>query len=330
MADIKILTESELRQCVSLDRALHDRIEHAFSQLEQGDVVMPPVLSMDLPSVNGEVDVKTAFVPGMDNFAIKVSPGFFDNPAKGLPSLNGLMVVLSAETGIVTAVLLDNGYLTDIRTAAAGGVAARHLAPASVQTAGILGTGVQARLQLKALLLEREVQRVRVWGRDRDKAESFAQEQAELHGIPVTVSESIEALVLESQVVITTTPAREPLIRADWLHPGMHITAMGSDAPDKNEIAPSALAAAGYLVVDRVSQSLERGELRSAVAAGVLRREGPFTELSAICAGTAPGRTHEAQITVCDLTGTGVQDTAIADRALQVADIHGLGTLIHS
>ena len=139
--EIRILTEAELRAAVPLDLAAVDTVEAAFSALAEGGVVMPPILSMDLPQVNGEVDVKTAWIPGFDGFAIKVSPGFFDNPGLGLPSLNGLMVLLSARTGLVDALFLDNGYLTDVRTAAAGAVAARHLAPARVETAGVFGTG---------------------------------------------------------------------------------------------------------------------------------------------------------------------------------------------
>lgn len=330
MAEIRILTEAELRRGVTLSTQLHDIIEQAFARLAQGGVVMPPVLSMDLPAVNGEVDIKTAWVPGMDTFAIKVSPGFFDNPGKGLASLNGLMVVLSADTGVVTAVLLDNGYLTDIRTAAAGGVAARHLAPQRVQTAGIVGTGVQARLQAQALLLERDVERLLVWGREASRAQACADELARILGRPVQVAPRLETLVQQSQVVVTTTPSREPLIRPEWLHPGLHITAMGSDAPDKNEIAPGVLAAVDRLVLDRTSQSLERGELRSAVAAGVLPADGDYTELAQLCAGIDAGRTSEHQITLCDLTGTGIQDTAIADHALRQTERLGAGTGIWS
>ncbi|GGC09248.1 cyclodeaminase [Marinobacterium zhoushanense] len=330
MAEIKILTESELRQCVALSAELNDVIADAFARLAEPGVVMPPVLSMDLPAVNGEVDIKTAWVPGVDNFAIKVSPGFFDNPAKGLASLNGLMVLLSADTGMVTAVLLDNGYLTDLRTAAAGGVAARYLAPQQVHTAGVIGTGVQARLQVEALLLERSIERLLVWGRDADKAAEYAAEQSRSLKLPVSVADSVEMLVQESQVVITTTPARQPLIRAEWLHPGLHITAMGSDSPLKNEIAPQVLADADILIVDRLSQSLERGELRTAVSTGVLSASIALPELSALCAGQHPGRSAEDQISVCDLTGTGVQDTVIADHALSLALRNGLGTSIHS
>ncbi|MEP4423258.1 MAG: ornithine cyclodeaminase family protein, partial [Nitratireductor sp.] len=136
--DITILTENELRAAVRLDLAVVDTVERAFAALASGEVVMPPVLSMAFPDANGEVDVKTAYIPGFESFAIKVSPGFFDNPKLGLPSLNGLMILFSAKTGLVEALLLDNGYLTDVRTAAAGAVAARHLAP-NVHTAGVIG-----------------------------------------------------------------------------------------------------------------------------------------------------------------------------------------------
>ena len=162
MADIAILTEAQLRQSVTLGPQVLSVVEEAFRLLASGKVIMPPILSMEIEEANGEVDVKTAYLPGFDNFAIKVSPGFFDNPKLGLPSLNGLMILFSAKTGLVTALLLDNGYLTDIRTAAAGAVAAKYLAPKTVETAGVLGTGVQARLQIIAAHLVRPFGRVLV------------------------------------------------------------------------------------------------------------------------------------------------------------------------
>ena len=166
--DIQMVTETELRAAVKLDLTTVEVIERAFSALARGEVVMPPILSMDLPDANGEVDVKTAYISGFDGFAIKVSPGFFDNPKLGLPSLNGLMILFSARTGLVEAVFLDNGYLTDVRTAAAGAVAARYLAPDNITTAGVIGTGVQARLQIQAAHLVRPFNRVLVHGRNLD------------------------------------------------------------------------------------------------------------------------------------------------------------------
>ncbi|PHP66998.1 cyclodeaminase [Zhengella mangrovi] len=325
--EIRIVTETELRGAVKLDLTAVDVVSQAFAALAGGGVVMPPILSMDLPAVHGEVDVKTAWIPGFEGFAIKVSPGFFDNPAKGLASLNGLMVLLDATTGLVKAVFLDNGYLTDVRTAAAGAVAARHLAPETVETAGVIGTGVQARLQMEAAHLVRPFRRVLVWGRDGAKAAACARDLTARLGVEAQAMDDPAALVAASQLVVTTTPARDPVLQADWLHPGLHITAMGSDQAGKNEIDPRAIAAADAYVCDRLSQCEALGEWRSVLAAGLGAAQSPI-ELGDVVSGKAQVRTSPDQITICDLTGTGAQDTAIATHALAVTRAAGSGTAI--
>jgi ectoine utilization protein EutC len=327
LRSVTVLTEADLRKVVPLDLRAVDVVEKAFAALATGKVVMPPILSMAIPEANGEVDVKTAYIPGFDGFAIKMSPGFFDNPKLGLPSLNGLMVLLSAKTGLLEALLLDNGYLTDVRTAAAGAVAARHLAPDTVHTAGVMGAGVQARLQIAAAHLVRPFERVLVWARNPERAADCAAEIAASLGIQAMAEADPARVIAESQLVITTTPAREPVLKAEWLHPGIHITAMGSDQSEKNEIDPRALAAADLYVCDRVSQCEKLGELRSAIAAGSWKGGKP-PELGQIIAGATAGRTNSAQITISDLTGTGAQDTAIANYAVEKACAAGAGALI--
>lgn len=324
--DIRIVTEAELRAALHLDLALVEVIEAAFVRLAEGGVAMPPVLSMEIPEAHGEVDVKTAHIPGLDGFAVKISPGFFDNPKIGLPSLNGLMILFSARTGLVRAVFLDNGYLTDLRTAAAGAVAAKHLAPARVETAGVIGTGVQARLQIEAARLVRRFPRVLVWGRSGEKAENCAADLRARLGVEAEVVTDPAALVRESQLVVTTTPARAPVLRAAWLHEGLHVTAMGADQAGKNEIEPAALARADLYVADRAAQAAALGELRAARAAGLHPQEPP--ELGAIIAGHAPGRRSAQEITIADLTGTGAQDTAIAVHAARA--IGEAGTVVRA
>ena len=319
MPEIRILSEAELRRAVGLDADAVDCVEQAFRLLATADVVMPPILGFDVPDRNGEVDVKTAYVPGIDSFAIKVSTGFFDNPKLGLPSLSGLMVLFSAKTGQVEAVLLDNGYLTDIRTAAAGAVAAKWLSREDCKTAGIVGSGLQARLQLKALTLVRPIERALVWGRDEARAAACAGDLARDLGIEVSTASTVEEVMKESDVVVTTTPSTEPLLLASQLRPGMHITAMGSDAEHKVEIDPAALAAADLYVCDRVAQCRIRGELRTALEVLAFGEDGEWPELGEIIAGKTPGRSDNDQVTICDLTGTGVQDTAIATLARQRA-----------
>lgn len=326
MRDIFVLTEADLRRCVTIDLEAIRVVEEAFRMLASGKVIMPPILSMEIPEAHGEVDVKTAYIPGFDGFAIKVSPGFFDNPKIGLPSLNGLMILFSANTGLVEALLLDNGYLTDVRTAAAGAVAARHLAPESIETAGVLGTGVQARLQVEAAHLVRSFTQVLVWGRDTSKAEACARDIAVKLGVDAQVA-SAERVVRDSQLVITATPSREPVLKSEWLHAGLHITAMGSDQAGKNEIDPKAIAMATLYVCDRVSQAEKLGELRTAREAGLLRGVVP-PELGEIVSGARTGRSSPGDITICDLTGTGAQDTAIATHALKAARAAGIGNII--
>ena len=324
MGDVRIVGERELREVVKLDHDAVATVADAFRALAAGVVVMPPILSMALADRHGEVDVKTAYLPGVDQFAVKISPGFFDNPKLGLASVNGLMVVFSAATGLVEAVLLDNGYLTDVRTAAAGALAADLLAPRDVATVGVLGAGVQARLQLAALHLVRPYARALVWARDPAKAERCAVEVAAATGVAAAAIADPAALVAASQVVVTTTPATAPVLRAAWLHPGLHVTAMGSDQAGKNELEPAVLARADRYVCDRVEQCARLGELRAARAAGVFTdREPP--ELGAVLTGAAVGRATPTDVTVCDLTGTGAQDTAIAALALARLEAVGAG-----
>jgi ornithine cyclodeaminase len=327
---MKILTEADLRRIVPLDLEAIACVEEAFHALATKAVVMPPILRLDIPEQRAEVDVKTAYVPGLDGFAIKISPGFFDNPKIGLPSTNGLMVLFSTKTGLVQAVLLDNGYLTDVRTAAAGAVAARYLSRTDAAVAAIFGAGMQAKLQLEALSLVRPIREARIWARDAAKAEAVAAELALKLGFPVRAEADGRAAVDGADVIVTTTPSETPILKAEWLRPGQHITAMGSDAEHKNEMEPSVITGAGLYVADSLKQTRRLGELHHAIEAGLVTEGTTFPELGEIIAGRKPGRTGPEQITVADLTGTGIQDTAIATLAAARAAAAGAGTTFES
>lgn len=330
MPDIKILTETELRELVPLDADAVDCVEQGFTTLAGGKVVMPPIMTLMVPDHNGEVCVKSAYVPGIDSFAMKMSPGFFDNPRLGLPSTSGLMVLFSSTTGMLEALLLDNGYLTDVRTAAAGAVAARHLSRKDATHACIIGAGVQAKLQLKALTLVRGIKSAVIWARDSARAEATAADlRAEL-GIDVTAATDMAEAASAADIVVTTTPSDTPLLMADWLRPGQLIIAMGSDQEHKAELEPACLARATAYVPDSQAQCAVKGELRSALAAGIVSNEQVFTELGDVTAGKAAGRQSDSDIIIADLTGTGVQDTAIATLARQRAEAAGKGATFTS
>jgi len=330
MADIVILTEAELRSQVQLNLAAIECVEQAFHALATRAVVMPPIMRLDIVEHNGEIDVKTAYIPGVDSLAIKISPGFFDNPELGLPSVNGLMVLFSTRTGLVEALLLDNGYLTDIRTAAAGAVAARWLARADSRSVAIIGAGQQAQLQLEALTLVRDIESATLWARDRSKAEASAAKLSRRLNIPVSVSDSVQAAIADADIIVTTTPAQAPLLLAEHVSAGQHITAMGSDAEHKNEIDPCILAEKANYFCDRLSQVQALGELHHAIEQGMIDAADKFTEIGQVIAHQATGRMGSDEITLCDLTGTGIQDTAIATLAFDLCRRHQAGTVFHS
>jgi ornithine cyclodeaminase len=329
MARMLILTEADLRRVVTLDASAVGCVEEAFEALATKAVAMPPILRLDIPEHRGEVDVKTAYVPGLDGFALKVSPGFFDNPRLGLPSLNGLMILFSARTGLVDALLLDNGYLTDVRTAAAGAVAAKHLSRPDARSAAIFGAGVQAALQLEALRLVRPIERATIWARDPARAAALASRLTDKLGLSIRAEADPQKACAGADIVVTTTPAEQPILQSGWIGPGQHVTAMGSDAESKNEIDPALVARATY-VADSLKQTRRLGELHHAIAAGRVSADQNFAELGQIIAGQAPGRTSPEAITLCDLTGTGVQDTAIATLAHARAIAAGAGQAFQS
>jgi len=330
MPEITILSERQLQQCIGLDLEAIEAVEGAFKGLAGGTVIMPPIMRLDIEDHHGEIDVKTAYIPGLDSFAVKMSPGFFNNPKIGLPSTNGLMILFSAYTGLVESLLMDNGYLTNVRTAAAGAIASKFLANPSVDIVGVLGTGAQARLQIEALKLVRDFSTVLVWGRNAEQASLCAREITEKTGIVAKVETAIDDVVSASQIVITTTPTSEPLIKAEWLHPGLHITAMGSDAEHKNELEPQIVAGCDMYVCDTRAQTIKLGELHHAVEKGVVAPDVEVVELGQLITGEKQGRTSVDDVTVCDLTGTGAQDTAIARLAFQKAQMANLGTLFES
>jgi ectoine utilization protein EutC len=307
-----IFTEPELKQYVQLNLEAISVIEEAFTKLANNEAIMPPIMRVDIHDQNGEVDVKTAYIKGKDMFAIKVSSGFFNNYKIGLPSGNGLMMLISTKTGIPQAILLDNGYLTDVRTAAAGAIAAKYLSRENIETVGVIGAGGQARFQVRALKLVRNFKKVLVYSRSTERAKKYAEDMSAELGIEVEVADSAEMVVRNSDTVITTTPAKEPIIKAEWLHPGLHITAMGSDAEHKQELEAEVLVRADKLVCDTKAQCARLGELHHALTRGLLTSDSSIIELGQLTSKELIGRENDEQITVCDLTGTGVQDTAIA------------------
>ncbi len=305
---MKIATKAQIREILpGLD--LIPAIEAGFAAYSGGRAVVPPVGEMILDK--GEVHIKSGFIKGDESYVIKIASGFYGNAALGLPSGNGCMLLFKQETGESEAILLDEGLLTDVRTAVAGAVAARYFAPRNVGRIGLVGAGVQARLQLEWLGRIIDCREVLAWGPLPDELAAYKRDM-ESRGFIVETTADVSAILKTCNLVVTATPSKKPLLSAGDLRPGTHITAVGSDTPEKQELDSDILARADVVAADSIPQCRLRGEIHKALAAGKIA-ESRVVELGAVIAGRAKGRTSDSQITVVDLTGVAVQDMKIAE-----------------
>jgi ornithine cyclodeaminase len=305
-------------QIIELDRInealrsidLLSEIEAGFIAYSDGKAVVPPVGELIFDSPPGDVHIKYGYVSGDDYYVIKIASGFYDNPELGLTPSNGMMLLFSQQTGMPECILLDGGHLTNIRTAAAGAVAARALAPEKIRRVGIIGTGIQARLQLIQLQGVTDCRDAVVMGRSEENMDQYKQEM-KTEGFRVETTSDAGELGATCSLIVTTTPATSPLLLADQISSGTHITAVGSDTSEKQELDTAVLGKADLIVADSISQCLERGEIFHAIREKTIEKSDPL-ELGDVLSGKRLGRTSESQITVVDLTGVAVQDIQIA------------------
>lgn len=282
----------------------------AFIKYVNGETIVPQHAYLEFSKPKAECHVKTGYIKGTEAYVVKVSNGFYENPAKGLPSSTGAVSLFSSETGEPLACLVDLGFLTDIRTAITGAIATKLLAVSRPEKIGIIGTGVQARLQLQEILAEYcHHPQVAVWGRNKEGVKAF-QEHFAARQIEVEAAPSLEDLCSTSNVIVTTTPSREPLVYSDWIRPGTHITAVGSDSRGKQELEEKLVARAAIILADSCKNSRNNGEVAAVLQSGL-----DFSMLNVVELGDAlqKGVQREASdITIADLTGIAIQDAAVA------------------
>ena len=320
MPELTILTENELRQCLVLNDGLLNATAKAFEAMATGNATAAPAQRLWMPGGGGAIQARTAFMHGASHYAVKIGP---TGGGQG-----GSLLLYDADSNQLRAMLLDNGYLARVQAAAAGAVAARKLARENAKTAGMLGTSTHAYRHVQAMLLIRGIEKIVLWDNDGEAVASLKQRIEANHKVAVAVAASVEEAVQDADIVVTVTPSRSPILRADWLRPGLHITAAGADAGNKNELAPEVLAEADIYVADSREQCRWSGELIHAIGAGLINEGDRIPEIGDLLSGSHPGRTEEDEITVVDLTGTGVQDAAIAAHAVALASTQGLGTKI--
>jgi ornithine cyclodeaminase len=326
-SEVLVLREPEIRELLDPQSCI-EAMERAFAAYSGGSAELPSVIHLDVPERSGEIHVKAGHLHGGPYYGVKMVASFPGNPALGLSANSGMVLAFDAQTGAPAGFLLDNGLITDLRTGAAGAVAAKHLSSPNPRTVAVIGTGGQARYQVEMLSHVRSFAEVRIWGRDLAKARATADHLSrnpKLSATRFAVAESVEDAVSTADIVITVTASRAPLVHARWLKAGATVIALGSDAADKQELAVDVLARADRIVADSIPQCLVIGEIHHAVEAGVIAKDGILGELGEVVSGAKRGRATADEIVVCDLTGVGVQDVAAASLIMQRAKLHGRG-----
>jgi ornithine cyclodeaminase len=307
-----ILTLAQIHEILArIDvREIIRDIEDGFVAYAQGRVVVPPVGELIFEEPRGDVHIKYGFIQKDDYFVIKIASGFYDNARIGLPTGSGMMLLFSRKTGEPLCIMLDEGLLTQIRTAAAGAVAARYFAPRRIRRAGIFGAGVQGRMQLEYLRHVCDVRAATVWGIDQQELGKYRTDMED-KGLAIRTTMDAEEVAATCNLIVTATPSCKPLLQAGQVRKGTHITALGSDTPEKQELDPAILQMADRVVVDSIRQCRLRGEAFHALEAGLIR-EDRLVELGTAIRDPELHRRTDDEITVVDLTGVAVQDIQIS------------------
>ncbi|WGV58876.1 ornithine cyclodeaminase family protein [Brevibacillus brevis] len=323
-------------------------VEQAYQMKSNQQATLFPLIFHEFVEGRADMDIKSGHLPQADIFGLKLVSWFGDNEKKGLPQLVGTVMVLDSQTGVPQGIL-SGEHITCMRTGAAGGIGAKYLARPESENLLIVGTGHQAPFQIMATLMTMtEIKRVYICNpRSPEKAQSFAANikenlltrfvskyageeykcYASRCDVQFIAVDNLEEATRKSDIIITATPSREPMIQGEWVKPGTHITCIGADMEGKQEI-DERLFAKARVFVDDVGQAVRVGETKVAVKKGLITEGNIAAEIGNVIPGHVQGRQHVEEITIFDSTGIAFQDLLTAAHILKVADKRGVGTIV--
>ncbi len=322
-----ILSQKDISQIIDLKKATY-AVEKAFGQYALGKTQMPAKIYLHLPQCNGDFRAMPAFLEISSRESacalkwVNVHP---DNRKIGLPTVMGTLILSDPWTGFPLSIM-DATYITSVRTAAAGAVAAKYLARLNSKVVALVGCGVQARGQLQALRMLFNIREVRVWGNEVKEIKKFMRQMRKTQE-KMVLTLDIRTCVQEADIIVTTTPSRRPLVKFEWLKEGVHINAIGADAPGKEELDPKILKHA-KIVIDDWEQASHSGEINVPLAEKLISRKDIYATLGDIVIGKKKGRANAHEITVFDSTGLAIQDTAVAYQIYHLAKSKRIGQFV--
>jgi len=319
----RVLNRREVEQTLSMSEVL-ELVEKAFEERGLKRVQMPPKAYLFFSKFGGDLRVMPAYLEGMDQAGVKLVNVHPSNPTKyGLPTLLATIVLFDPETGVPISIM-DGTGITAMRTAAASGVATKHLARKDARVLGIIGAGYQGPFQLEALNEVMKIEAVKIFDMVGKKADDLAAMAREKFGLDVSSVAAAEEAVRGSDVLVTATPSKTPIVQSEWVAKGTHINAIGADAPGKEELEAAILSRA-KIVIDDWEQASNSGEINVPLSKKIITRANIYAEIGEIVAGAKPGRVSQDEITVFDLTGLAIHDVITAWRAYEVAEEKGIG-----
>jgi ornithine cyclodeaminase len=317
---VLVLTKEEIESVITIEDAI-EAVSDGFKAYNSDRTVIPFPVALQVPDHNGDIHIKPGYIKGYDTYTVKIASGFYDNPKLGLPTSHGMLILFDSKTGFPLCFEVDRCYLTDLRTAAAGAVAARALAKKNGKKVAVRGTGTQARFQIEALSKVRRFDELAVWGRNPEHVKKYVSDMSKVLKAKVVPAKTAQEAVSGADIVVTTTMSDKPVVMSSWIGPGTHITAMGSDDPGKQELETALLGRADKIVVDSIKQCAKLGELHHALEDGTVTEGDVHAELGEVLLGRKKGRESDDEITICDLTGLAVQDVVtsqlVYERALK-------------
>jgi len=320
---ILLLSRKDVEKIVSM-REVIEAVEEAFRAKGLGKVQMPPKSYIYFNCFQGDFRVMPAYLEDMGAAGVKIVNVHPKNPREhGLPTVMATIFLLDPKTGAPLAIM-DGTWITNMRTGAGGAIAAKYLARRDSHVIAMVGAGVQARTQLMALNEVLDIDEVRVSDAVKGKAKKYAEEMGKLLGIEIEPMTDVEKTIKGADIVVTVTTARGPIVKDEWISEGMHINAIGADAPGKQELDPEILRRA-KIVVDDVKQALHSGEVNVPLSEGIIARGDIYAELGEVITGKKPGRASRDEITIFDSTGLAIQDIATDWKVYQKAKKMGKG-----
>lgn len=312
------------RQDVSNILNMHDTmsaVEEAYRAYNMNLVVQPPIVSIDVPENNGELDIKSCYSKTNESITVKTAVGFWDNPASyNLPTLLATIILYDAKNGFPLCIM-DGSLITAFRTGAAGGLSAKLLARPDSKIIGMIGAGGQARMQVSAIKEVLPIETIKVWAQSQSELEHYKNDIESSMGIKVIICKTPDEAVENSDIVVTTTPSKQAIVKAESIKAGTHIIAIGADMEGKQELDPMLFKNA-KIVVDSKAQCLQRGETRNPFVAGIISEKDIHAEIGELLLSTKYSREDNVEITIFDPTGMGIQDNTVArmvyDRAIEL------------